>query len=205
VLQFDGGSNFVTPTILTFDNKGNKKMYDKRQVKFNVTIAKYLHGQIVNYADMPPGHQYWVDHEDILGSDRICEFVKEVDEDKEKADAELKAKIEAETRAKIKAENKVLAEAKADKERIAKEKRAELQEKIEAEAKLIIESEKTDADDDETETGNTTLDFNFEPKEDAVCPGINPDETPCIRTKLRENGYCWPHRFQAEKNSQEIE
>ena len=181
-------------------------MYDKRQVKFNVGIANYKHGQVVNYADMPPGHQFWVDHESILGSDRICEFVKEVDEDKEKADAELKVKIEAETRAKIKAENKVLAEAKADKERIAKDKKdkesAKIQEKIEAEAKLIIESEKTDADDDETKSDQTILNFNFEPKEDAVCPGINPDDTPCVRTKLRENGYCWPHRFQAEKNSQ---
>ena len=183
-------------------------MYDKRQVKFNVTLAKYRHGQIVNYADMPPGHQFWVDNKGILGSTRICEFVEEVDEDKEKADAELKAKIEAETRAKIKAENKVLAEAKANKERIAKDKKdkesAKIQKKIEAEAKLIIESEQTDADDDdETETGNTTLDFNFEPKEVAVCPGINPDGTPCTRTKLRENGYCWPHRFQAEKNNKE--
>ncbi len=178
-------------------------MYDKRQVKFNVGIAGYKHGQVVNYADMPPGHQFWVDHESILGSDRICEFVEEVDEDKEKAEAELKAKIEAETRAKIKAENKVLAEAKADKERIAKEKKAELQDKIDAEAKLIIESDKTDTNDNETETGNMTLDFNFEPKEAAVCPGINSDDTPCVRTKLRENGYCWPHRFQAEKNNKE--
>ena len=50
---------------------------DKRKVKFNVAIAKYRPGQIVDYCDMPIGHQFWVDNEDILETTRICEFIQE--------------------------------------------------------------------------------------------------------------------------------
>ena len=48
-----------------------------KKVKFNLAIANYRPGQIVDYDDMPPGHKFWIDNKDILGSDRICEFVKE--------------------------------------------------------------------------------------------------------------------------------
>lgn len=48
---------------------------EKRKVRFNVSIAGYRAKQVVDYADMPDGHRFWVNHESILGSDRICEFV----------------------------------------------------------------------------------------------------------------------------------
>ena len=49
-------------------------MADKK-VKFNLAIAGYRSGQIVNYETMPPGHRFWVDNKDILGNTRICELV----------------------------------------------------------------------------------------------------------------------------------
>jgi len=47
----------------------------KRQVKFNLAIAGYRPGQIVNYDDLPVGQQFWIDNKDILGTQRICEFL----------------------------------------------------------------------------------------------------------------------------------
>lgn len=49
---------------------------DKRKVRFNVAIAGYRHGQIVDYADMPPGHRFWVDNKSILTETLICEFIE---------------------------------------------------------------------------------------------------------------------------------
>jgi len=50
---------------------------DERNVRFNVAIADYRPGQIVKYADMPRGPQFWVDNDSILETTRICEFVEE--------------------------------------------------------------------------------------------------------------------------------
>uniref|UniRef100_A0A6M3IXN5 Uncharacterized protein n=1 Tax=viral metagenome TaxID=1070528 RepID=A0A6M3IXN5_9ZZZZ len=81
---------------------------EKRKVRFNIAIADYRPGQIVNYIGMPPGHKFWIDHEDILGATRICEFVNDLGltesemEAKDKADA-----AEAEALAKKEAEAKI--------------------------------------------------------------------------------------------------
>jgi len=198
-------------------------MRDDRQVKFNLNIAHYKPGQIVNYTDMPPGHQFWVDHEDILGSDRICEFVvDEVDDEKEKAEA--KAKVEAEAKLKADENAKIEAAAKVEAKRVADEKKdreeAEAKAKLEAEAKLetdvtantkadeflndINKSQENEQADPETEKDND-LNFNFnavstDPK---ICPGVNArDDSPCESTKLKKNGYCWRHRFQAPAKSE---
>jgi len=58
------------------------KNKNDREVRFNVTIAGYRHGQIVKYGDMPAGQQFWVDNKSILGSDRICEFLDEIKPEK---------------------------------------------------------------------------------------------------------------------------
>ena len=46
-----------------------------KQVKFNIAVADYRPGQIVNYFDMPVGHRHWVDTKGIMETTRICEFV----------------------------------------------------------------------------------------------------------------------------------
>ena len=57
---------------------------DTRKVRFNIAIAAYKgkhpgyrHNEVVNYADMPPGHQFWVDNKSIIGSTLICEFIED--------------------------------------------------------------------------------------------------------------------------------
>jgi len=53
------------------------KVKNTKRVKFNVAIADYRPGQIVDYADMPDGHRFWVDNESILETTKIAEFIKE--------------------------------------------------------------------------------------------------------------------------------
>jgi len=87
---------------------------DKRKVRFNIAIADYRHGQIINYIDMPPGHKFWIDHEDILGANRICEFVNDLGltesemEAKDKADAaEAEAIAKKEVEAKVESPDEI--------------------------------------------------------------------------------------------------
>ena len=81
---------------------------DKRKVRFNIAIANYRPGQIINYTGMPPGHKFWIDHEDILGANRICEFVNDLGLTESEMEAKDKADVaEAEAIAKKEAEAKV--------------------------------------------------------------------------------------------------
>ena len=57
---------------------------DTRKVRFNLAIPAYRdkhpgyrHNEVVNYADMPPGHQFWVDNKSIIGSTLICGFIED--------------------------------------------------------------------------------------------------------------------------------
>jgi len=47
-----------------------------RKVRFNINVADYKPGQIVNYEDMPPGHRHWLDTEGLMETTRICEYVE---------------------------------------------------------------------------------------------------------------------------------
>ena len=178
-------------------------MRDERQVKFNVSIATYREGQVVNYTDMPPGHQFWVDNKDILGSDRICEFVEE-----KKASVAEPESIPVSV---IKVEP-------------APEPVPKPIIKIEPEPEPESESN-PEPEDNISETDNDkpveseiekkkSLDFDFDnffnkaqneeiATTQKVCPGIEKkDGSPCTRTDLKENGYCWRHRFQAPVKSE---
>lgn len=186
-------------------------MRDERQVKFNINIAHYKPNQVVNFTDMPPGHQYWVLHESIIGTDRICEFVVDkVDDEKEKADAKARAKADedAKVEAAAKIEAKRIADEKKDREDA--EAKAKLETDVTANTKTdeflnnINKSQENEQADPETEKEND-LNFNFnafstDPK---ICPGVNAkDDSPCESTKLKKNGYCWRHRFQAPAQSE---
>jgi len=87
---------------------------DKRRVRFNIKIADYRHGQIVNYVDMPPGHRFWIDNKDILGASRICEFVNalgltesEMEAKDRAAAAEAEALAKKEAKAKVESSNEI--------------------------------------------------------------------------------------------------
>ena len=142
-------------------------MRDDRQVKFNVTIAKYMHGQVVNYADMPPGHQLWVNDKCILESTRICEFVE--DEKIVEVEPVLDPKNHVPTDPPDVEEDKV--------------------EPVVNDTESTVEPKATNGltfDFDKKDEVSKPL-----------CPGKNKDGSPCKRDKLSANGYCFQHQDQA--------
>jgi len=176
-------------------------MRDERQVKFNVTIAKYKHEQVVNYTDMPPGHQLWVNNKSILESTRICEFV----EDETLPEAEVKSVKEDDVSIDLAASEKEPEVANyninaMDSESIDKALK-------EGGGKAIQDIINTEPSAEPTTSNGLSFDFDKddpETPEDVVdntqkptCLGKKADGSPCERFRLKSNGYCFQHQDQA--------
>ena len=145
-------------------------MRDDRQVKFNVTIAKYEHEQVVNYADMPPGHQHWVNNKIVLESTRICEFVED----------EILPEAEAES---VKKNDVPI-------DLIVSEKEPDTKPSVEPTTSngLSFDFDKGDSETPENASDDTQI---------PTCRGKKADGSPCERFRLKSNGYCFQHQDQA--------
>ena len=157
-------------------------MSDKRKVKFNVGIADYRQGQIVDYADMPLGHRFWVDNDSILLDTKICDFIKEPEPETEKPDEVEKADPEADSQEVALSDKEFTDELKGVLESTESETEPDLAD--------------SEPKDDTKDKGNE-LSFNFESESKPICPSKNKDRSPCKRDKLRPNGYCFQHQDQA--------
>lgn len=195
-------------------------MRDDRQVKFNVTIAKYEYGQVVNYADMPPGHQHWVNNKSILESTRICEFVE--DETLPEAEKESVKEDDVPTDLAVSEKEPEVVTTPPIDISVNSEMVDGTAEVLEASAEPTTQATLDDElkglakDTDDTKssaepTTNNGLSFNFD-KGDPETPGDVVDDTqtppitclgkkadgnPCERSRLKSNGYCFQHQDQA--------
>ena len=187
-------------------------MRDDRQVKFNVTIAKYEHEQVVNYADMPPGHQHWVNNKIVLESTRICEFVE--DEILPEAEAESVKENDVPTDLTVsEKEPEVVTTSYTitamDSESIdqALKKGGEKAIQDIINTKPIPETEDTEPSAEPTTRNGLSFNFDkdysetFENASDdtqkPTCRGKKADGSPCERFRLKSNGYCFQHQDQA--------
>ena len=152
-------------------------------VRFNLSLAGFRRGQIIPYHELPPGQQFWVDNEDILGSERIAHFCDKDGKIIEPGD-ELEESIDL--------ADEVVEEVDTDEttpEGYVTDETAP-EEAAPEEKKLDFDFEE---DGDETEKTET------EPEPEAAdetCQGVKADGSGC-NNKAGDSGYCFRHINQA--------
>ncbi len=131
-------------------------------VRFNLSLAGFKRGQVIPYHELTPGQQFWVDNEDILGSERIAHFCDKEGKIIEPGD-ELEESID-------------LADEVAPDETPPEEKKLDFD---------FDESKKTDEEPDQTEQTETEP----EAAESRTCRGTKSDGSRC-NNKAGPSGYC---------------
>ena len=142
-------------------------------VRFNLSLAGFTVGQIIPYHELTPGQKFWVDNEDILGSERIAHFCDQDGKDVD-PDVELEEVVDL--------ADEPVEEATPD------ETAPEEVEETAGDKKLDFDFEE---DGDETEKTER------EPEAaDETCRGIKADGSSC-NNKAGDSGYCFRHISQA--------
>ena len=165
-------------------------------VRFNLSLAGFRRGQIIPYHELPPGQQFWVDKEDILGSERIAHFCDKDGKIIEPGD-ELEESIDL--------ADEVVEEVDVDETAPDETVPEEVAPEETADDETV--SDETASEETEEATDEKKLDFDFMAKDDKLkqaeteaadetCLGVKADGSGC-NNRAGDSGYCFRHINQA--------